>query len=74
MWFFGGQGVKEHIYIVCPRMCCLHLCLCAICVLAALRCQKRASNLLKLELQVVMTHCMGVENPTQVLFEGNQCS
>lgn len=72
MWFFGG-GVLKSIYIMRSWMCCLHLCLCTACELAALRCQKRASDPLGLELQVVMTHCMGVENPTQVLLEGSQC-
>ena len=44
---------------VCVSVC---LCLCTICIPAAQRGQKRASDSLKLELQMVVSHHMGAGN------------
>ena len=36
--------------------------------------QKRVSDPLKLELQVVVSHLVGAGNQTQVLYKSNKCS
>lgn len=47
-------------------MFCLHTCLNTICVSGALRGQKRALDLLQLELQTFMSHYVGARNWTRV--------
>lgn len=43
------------------------------CMSNACRSQKRASDHLDLEFQMVMSHCVGAGNQTQVLGKSSQC-
>ena len=45
----------------------LHVCLCTVCMPDAHGGQRRALDLLKLELQMVVNHCVGARNKTQIL-------
>lgn len=51
----------------------MHVCLCTTCLSGAYRGQKRASDLLGLQLQMVVSCHMGAGNQTQV-FGKNKCS
>lgn len=58
-------------------MCCdcfAPTCLCATCLSVTLGRQKRATDPLNLDLQMVVSATVCVGNQTQVLCEGTQCS
>jgi hypothetical protein len=59
----------KHIYL----MFCLHICMCTSCMPAAHRCQKRASDLLELELLKAVSHNVSAKKSTGVLCKNNQC-
>lgn len=46
----------------CVWLCCLHICNYTRCVPGVLRDQKRLSDLLELELHMVVSHCVGAWN------------
>lgn len=46
----------------------LHVCLCTTCMTVACEGQQRALNLLELELQIFVNHCVSAGNKTQVLY------
>lgn len=54
---------------------CFHVCLYAMCMPSASRGQKKKSDPLGLESQIVVSHCVGAENQTLlVLRKSSQCS
>lgn len=59
-----GQASKAYVfkfYFMCMDIL-LHICLSTICIPSAYRDQKKASNLLKLGLQMVLSHHVGAGN------------
>ena len=59
------------LFFVYVWMFCLHVCLCITCMPGAHRGQKRASDSLELELQMVVSHCVARSLRSS---ESNQCS
>lgn len=54
---------------------CLHVCVFTVCVSATLESQKRVSDPLDLELEMIVSHYIGTGNITLVgLGKGNRCS
>lgn len=61
-------------FILCVWMFYLYLCLCTACVCRTYRGQKKALDLLVLELQMVVSHPIGSGSWSYVLWKNNQYS
>lgn len=67
----GSVGFREYLllrgflkmYFVCGWVLCLHFHLCIMCAWFC-RVPEKASDLLELKLQIVMSHYVSAENPT----------
>jgi hypothetical protein len=53
---------------------CMCLCMCTVCVPATFRGQKRAPDVLQLELWMVVGCQGGAKNQTRILWKSNKCS
>ena len=62
----------HYVSIVCVSVFCLHVCLCTMCVHGAQRVQKRASDALRLELQMDMNCHVGAGNGNHVFWKISQ--
>lgn len=60
--------------ILCLRVFCLHMCMYTVCVPHARGGQKRPTDALELEIQMVISHHWGTRNETWVLCNGSMCS
>lgn len=56
----GHRIILSLLILKTVRVYCLYICLCTMCVLSARRGQKRALWVLKLELQMIMRHSVGL--------------
>lgn len=72
---FEKVNLQNIVYLkifMCMNVC-LHACLCTLCVPGAYRGWKESDHP-ELQLQMVVSHCVGIGNGTQVLGKNHKCS
>ena len=63
-----------NIFILCVCLLGLHVCMCTICISDASGGQRKAADLLKLELRMIVSHHVGSGNQTWVICVSNESS